>query len=235
MKPNNNKTVLFIFSLSAKKEAERKPLFGYHKKRISEQFFKNQNNKTLAIAKQSGIDVVWLDETKQKGANFSERFSNAFSSLFKQGYDKVISIGNDTPNLTTKHIKEAIHLLSKQQMVLGPSKDGGVYLLGYTKAIFDETIFKKISWLTSEVFTEIKDFAIARNINFSSLETLIDLDTKSNALEFAYLNPTTLASAYILSNLVAKKNRHQQTFLSFLKNIGSFTFLLRGPPSLQSS
>ena len=112
MKPNNNKTVVFVFSLSAKKEAERKPLFGAHKKNISEYFFKIQNQKTLAIANKSGVDVVWLDEKKQKGTNFSERFSNAYKSLFQQGYEKVISIGNDTPNLTAKHLKKAIHLLS---------------------------------------------------------------------------------------------------------------------------
>lgn len=231
MKPNNNKTVVFVFSLSAKKEAERKPLFGTHKKNISEYFFKIQNQKTLAIAKKSGVDVVWLDEKKQKGNNFNERFSNAYKSLFKQGYEKVISIGNDTPNLTTKHLKKAIHLLSHQQMVFGPSKDGGVYLLGYNKNAFDAVSFEKLSWLTHNLSKEIKDFAVYANLSFTTLETLIDIDTKKSALEYAYANPKTIISAYILLHLDLIKVKLEQVNTNLPEYIVSFNTPLRGPPS----
>ncbi len=232
MKSNNNKTVLFVFSLSAKKEAERKPLFGTHKKKVSEYFFKLQNQRTLAIAKKSGVDVVWIDEKKQEGNSFNERFSNAFKSLFKQGYQNVISIGNDTPNLTTKHLKKAIHLLLQQQMVFGPSKDGGVYLLGYTKAAFNETVFKNFGWLTNTLSNEIKDHAIQANISFSALETLIDIDTKNAALEYAYANPKTIISVYILLHFYLIKIKIEQIDANLPKHIALFNFPLRGPPSL---
>lgn len=230
MKPNKNKTALLIFSLSAKKEAERKPLFGNNKKNVSEHFFKTLNQKTLSIAKKSGIDVIWLDETKQKGNNFSERFFNAFNSLFAQGYNSVISIGNDTPNLTVKHIKEAIDLLPKQQIVIGPSKDGGVYLLGYTKAVFNKTVFKTFSWLTNKVSNEIEEFAISKNIPFTCLEVLIDIDKKSNLFQIAYLNPSSLLSLYILLHLVTFKNSYKSYILNFTPNLTSLVFFLRGPP-----
>lgn len=230
MKLNNNKTVLFIFSLSAKKEAERKPLFGAHKKNISEQFFKIQNQKTLAIAKKSGVDVFWLDEKKQQGADFNERFANAFKHFFNQGYTRVISIGNDTPNLTSNHIKKAIHLLSQQDIVYGPSKDGGVYLLGYTKTAFNEASFKNLSWLTNKLSNEIKGFALQENVTFSALETLIDIDTKSTALEYAYANPKDLISAYILLHFNLTKVKTTAFSAKLPKQLPVFDFFLRGPP-----
>ncbi|MFW2375112.1 MAG: DUF2064 domain-containing protein, partial [Cellulophaga baltica] len=63
MTPNNNKTVLFVFSLSATIEAERKPLFGAHKNNTSKEFFMLLYKKTRQVAQNSGVDVVWIDET----------------------------------------------------------------------------------------------------------------------------------------------------------------------------
>ncbi|WP_405247613.1 DUF2064 domain-containing protein [Cellulophaga sp. Asnod2-G02] len=232
MTPNNNKTVLFVFSLSATIEAERKPLFGAHKKSTSKEFFKLLNIKTRQVAQNSGVDVVWIDETQQQGNSFNERYANAYQSLFDQGYENVISIGNDTPNLTTQHITNAIKRLSQQQLVYGPSKDGGVYLLGYSKNTFDKAVFKKFSWLTSKVSKEIKDFAIQNNLSFSVLETLEDIDSKKNALEFAYTHLNSSISTYILFHLATVKTKYDNNTKALKTNILLHNFLLRGPPSL---
>lgn len=229
---NNNKTVLFVFSLSATIEAERKPLFGIRKKNISKKFFKILNQKTLKLANNSGVDVVWIDETQQKGSTFSERYFNAYKSLFDQGYKNVISIGNDTPNLTSNHIKRAIKLLAHQQMVFGPSKDGGVYLLGYTKTAFNKKQFKKFSWLTHKLSDEIENFAIQKNISFSVLETLVDIDSKNNALEFAYHNLNTTISEYIIFHFTSVKTKFENNTLAFSLSLTYHNFLLRGPPAL---
>ncbi|QWX83693.1 DUF2064 domain-containing protein [Cellulophaga sp. HaHaR_3_176] len=232
MIPNNNKTVLFVFSLSATIEAERKPLFGVSKKNISKQFFKLLNQNTLNLAKDSGVDVVWVDETQQKGSTFAERYFNAYKSLFNEGYEKVISIGNDTPNLNANHISQAIKSLSHQQMVFGPSKDGGIYLLGYTKNAFNEQAFKNFSWLTSKLSDEIERFAIEKELSFSVLETLIDIDSKNNALEFAYSNPKSKVSSYILFNYTSEKKKFETSTCGFSFTIPLHNFFLRGPPTL---
>lgn len=230
MTPNSNKTVLFVFSLSAAIEAERKPLFGSSKKNFSKEFFKLLNKKTLKLAKQSGLDVVLLDETQQEGDSFSERYFNAYKSLFDKGYEKVISIGNDTPNLTVNHIKKAINSLTNQEIVFGPSKDGGVYLLGYTKSAFDEKVFKNFSWLTSNLSKEIENFAIQEQIAFSTLEILKDIDSKSNALEYAYTNLSSSISSYILFHCKLNKVKYRNTNIIFPKLFSVHNFLLRGPP-----
>lgn len=229
MRPNST-TVLFIFSLSAKIEAERKPIFGAQKRSTSEHFYNLLNKRTLAIAKKSDIDVVWLDEKKQKGKNFTERFFNAYQTLFKQGYENVISIGNDTPNLNINHIKQAITLLSKQQIVYGPSKDGGVYLLGFNKTAFNAISFKSVSWLTQNVANELNSKATEEGFSFSVLEELIDIDSKKTALEFAYSNPRALLSSYILQVLINKTSSITQLSLKVL-NLTVSSFSLRGPPA----
>ena len=231
MTPNNNKTVLFVFSLSATIEAERKPLFGVSKKNVSKEFFRLLNKKTLQIAKNSGVDVVWIDETQQKGKTFNERYANAYQSLFDQGYENVISIGNDTPNLTSHHITTAIKTLSHQQLVFGPSKDGGVYLLGYTEKAFDEKVFRNFSWLTSKLSNELKDYAVQEELSFSVLETLEDIDSKKNALEFAYTNQKSTFAVYILFHLTSVKTKYENNTLDFRPKILLHSFLLRGPPS----
>jgi glycosyltransferase A (GT-A) superfamily protein (DUF2064 family) len=230
MKPNNNKTVLFIFSLSASIEAERKPIFGSHKKNISKDFFRTLNKKTLSIAKESNVDVVLLDETRQKGKTFSERYINAYKSLFNQGYDKVVSIGNDTPNLTADHIKSAIRSLSNKEVVFGPSKDGGIYLLGLTKNAFDEQAFKKLSWLTSTLSKEIENFSKKNKYSFSVLEALVDIDFKNDALEFAYSNTNLSISTYILFHFEIHNINYKRALLTTSSQASLNNFLLRGPP-----
>lgn len=232
MKPNKNKTVLFVFSLSAAIEAERKPLFGSHKKNASRNFFKLLNQKTLNLAKKCNVDVVWLDETQQQGNSFGERYLNAYKSFFDQGYDKVISIGNDTPNLTVNHIQKAINALDRRKMVFGPSKDGGVYLLGYRKSAFNEKAFINFSWLTSNLTEEIKTFACKENLLFSSLEVLQDIDSRYSALEYAYSNLHSEIGFYIIFHCKLSIEIYQNTNVVNPILFSQHSFLLRGPPLL---
>lgn len=230
MIPNCNRTVVFVFALSATLEAERKPLFGVGKKHVSQDFFKLLNQQTLRIANETVADVVWVNETQQKGATFGERYSNAFESLFNQGYNNVISIGNDSPNLTTAHIITAINSLSYQDIVFGPSKDGGVYLLGYSKKAFDPQRFKKISWLTGKVSNEVKNVAFQNNLSYSVLETLIDIDTKNDALAFAYTNQQSVFSDFILCQFKSFEKTYKNKSIGFSFNLAIHDFLRRGPP-----
>jgi len=232
MKLTTNKTVLLVFSLSARIEAERKPLFGAHKRNVSKEFYDLLIKETLAIANKSGVDVVWMDETQQQGTNFAERYTNAFKKLYSQGYTNVLSIGNDTPGLTIKHIKEAIKSLDDYKMVYGPSKDGGVYLLGLNKAVFNEVSFKELPWLTAKLTKGIRTLASANIVSYSVLETLLDIDTKETVLEFAYANKESVVSNFILSHLYKIARVFSATNIGFVANTYHSSFLRRGPPQL---
>ncbi|SFW56772.1 TIGR04282 family arsenosugar biosynthesis glycosyltransferase [Cellulophaga fucicola] len=231
MRLHSNKTVLLVFSLSARLEAERKPLFGGQKRNVSKQFFNLLISNTLKVAHKSGVDVVWLDETQQQGDTFAERYTNAYKSLYAQGYTNVVSIGNDTPNLTAKHIQYAIEALATKQVVFGPSKDGGIYLLGLNKAAFNEHTFKNLPWLTSGLATEINALAVANTESYTVLETLVDIDTTKSVLHFAYANPTTVLSSFILKHIHKTEHTAIKITTSVVSSFYASSFLRRGPPS----
>jgi uncharacterized protein len=109
----------------------------------------------------------------QYGNDLGARMENAFTELFQLGYEKVIIIGSDLLDLTTQHINDAFNLLNKTDIVIGPAKDGGYYLLGMKT--LHATIFKNKDWGTSSVLNDtINDI---QNCTFSLLEALNDIDT----------------------------------------------------------
>ncbi|MDO6489774.1 MULTISPECIES: TIGR04282 family arsenosugar biosynthesis glycosyltransferase [unclassified Cellulophaga] len=232
MKPNRNKTVLLVFSLSAKIEAERKPLFGGKKQEVSTQFFDLLIKNTLEVANKSSVDVVWLDETQQHGNTFAERYTNAYKSLYTQGYTNVISIGNDTPNLTASHIQQAVDAMATKKVVFGPSIDGGIYLFGVHKSIFNEDAFKNLPWLTSKLSNKIHSLAVAKNVPFTVLETLQDIDTKVSAIEYACANPNSVLASFIIAYLSQRSKKAIKTSNNIVSSFYTSSFLRRGPPSL---
>lgn len=232
MKPSRNKTVLLVFSLSAKLEAERKPLFGGKKQKISTQFFDLLIKNTLEVASKSSVDVVWLDETQQKGSTFAARYTNAYKSLYAQGYTNVISIGNDTPNLTVNHIQQAVDTMTTKKVVFGPSKDGGIYLFGLHKSIFNEEAFKTLPWLTGKLSRKISSLAVAKNISFTVLEMLQDVDTKVSAIQYAYANPNSVLGNFIILHLNIKSKNTIKTSNNIVSSFYASSFLRRGPPRL---
>lgn len=227
---SNSRTALMVFSLSASQEAGRKQVLGKKHKKSSGHLFKILIENTAQIAQASGIDVVWVDEKKQKGSDFATRFTNAFKDLYAQGYDNVISIGNDCPDLTVAHIKLAIDQLQHNKLVLGPAKDGGVYLIGINRSLFDAQQFYNLPWQKDILFDDITNKAQHEGLIYFCLDTLQDIDSQEDVLSYARQNPFTRLTLF-LKNVFVDKNPKMYGFnksLFFLKPKDNFS--LRAPP-----
>ncbi|MDY6862736.1 MAG: TIGR04282 family arsenosugar biosynthesis glycosyltransferase [Thermodesulfobacteriota bacterium] len=87
----------------------------------------------------------------QKGVNLGMRMYNAFHEIFSQGYMKLVLIGSDTPDLPPNYIDEAFLKLDEYDIVLGPSGDGGYYLMALQYDTLSYAIFDDIQWSTSQV------------------------------------------------------------------------------------
>jgi len=125
------------------------------------------------IKKEDLWDVTVFRKKLQYGNDLGTRMENAFSELFQLGYEKVIIIGSDLLDLTSSHIEKAFYSLNKNDVVIGPAKDGGYYLLGIKK--LHPTIFKNKVWGTSTVLKDtLNDI---QNCTFDLLEELNDIDT----------------------------------------------------------
>ncbi|MGY8911131.1 MAG: TIGR04282 family arsenosugar biosynthesis glycosyltransferase, partial [Flavobacteriales bacterium] len=130
----------------------------------------------LKTVEKSGIQYFHFSEKNQIGSSFGERFSNAIETIFNKGFKNVITIGNDTPHLKTHHLVDTLHQLEKSELVLGPSKDGGFYLMGIKKEHFNKETFLKLPWQTSRLQNCITSTITSKKLNIKFLETLNDLD-----------------------------------------------------------
>ncbi len=88
----------------------------------------------------------------QKGDDLGERMKNAFAWGFESGFSKIVLIGSDTPTLPIAFIREAFLRLNSFPVVLGPSLDGGYYLIGANKPLIPP--FCGLLWGTRSVSTE---------------------------------------------------------------------------------
>ena len=86
----------------------------------------------------------------QKGENLGERMRQAFAERFAEGYERVVIIGSDSPTLPTAYIEQALQ--SNKEVVIGPSTDGGYYLIGMQGKVAD--IFESVPWGTDAVLSE---------------------------------------------------------------------------------
>ncbi len=111
----------------------------------------------------------------QQGRSLGERLQNAFAQIFEQGAKKIIAIGSDAPLVTCADINKAFYMLGKNPCVMGPSEDGGYYLIGLKAN--DPIIFQGIEWGSSRVFDQTVSRLNDRKITFECLPDSFDIDT----------------------------------------------------------
>lgn len=232
MGQRNTDTAVLIFSLSARREAERKALFGNGKKQSASEFFDILIGRTQKLAAASGVDAFFIDEGKQRGRTFGERYANAFQQIFGQGYTKVVSIGNDAPDLTVETLRNAIDEIQHKDLVVGPSADGGVYLLGLSRSLFNADEFLKLPWLQDSVCDTLMQSDYWQKGGSCSLDTLSDIDDTASLLQFVQSTSDDFLAAFIRKHLFASKTSsgHQKDIL--FSHVYTSSQTLRGPPSL---
>ncbi|MCE2613211.1 TIGR04282 family arsenosugar biosynthesis glycosyltransferase [Flavobacteriaceae bacterium D16] len=81
---------------------------------------------------------------QQEGQDLGERMLNAFKWGFEQGYQKILIIGSDLYDLSSKDLDEAFETLDNNSFVVGPASDGGYYLLGMKK--LKKELFQDKPW-----------------------------------------------------------------------------------------
>lgn len=232
MELNQKNTALLVFSLSAEMESIRKSIFNGPHQKENTAFFKLLIQQTKDVASCSGVDVFWMDEHQQSGQYFSDRFANAFQNLFDAGYENVVSIGNDCPDLSHVILRDAITGLNANKVVLGPSKDGGVYLLGLNKAVFDRSKFMVLPWQTAALKSGLETYFNSQGISLAILDELMDLDTLNDVSRYATNRPKSNIDLFfrsVLSYLKAPLPLYSGSFLSSYQytSIG-----LRAPPTV---
>jgi rSAM/selenodomain-associated transferase 1 len=108
------------------------------------------------------------------GKKLSSAMQEVYSLQKTLKKNKVILIGSDCPDISTSLLENAFHALNSKDFVIGPSKDGGYYLIGMNHP-FDE-VFENIPWSTEIVFQETINRFFSLGKSFHILPTLSDID-----------------------------------------------------------
>lgn len=168
------KTAILIFANSPEVDAKRKNL---HQ---GKQLFEKLNKNLIQKVERSGLPYFLITDTSQKGKNFADRFYNALNYVFGVGYENVITIGNDTPQLKTQHLLKADEALAQNISSIGPSVDGGFYLLGIHKDTFRALDFKNFAWQSPKLYHQIISALEDNQQAIQNLEVFADLDNLDN-------------------------------------------------------
>jgi uncharacterized protein len=111
----------------------------------------------------------------QRGADLGSRMANAVDDLIRPDGGTVMILGSDSPTLPAETVDQAAERLKDCPVVLGPSADGGYYLVGTTRA--DLPIFDRIAWGESTVLAETLRRLRESAIDASLLPMWYDVDT----------------------------------------------------------
>ena len=119
-------------------------------------------------------DTAWQLAAQVEGS-LGNRMTHFFESTFSDSSTRnVVLIGSDCPTITPKVCDEAFTMLKTNDVVLGPTFDGGYYLVGMSERYFD--VFSGITYSTESVFDQTLTKMKQDNIKFSLLPPLQDID-----------------------------------------------------------
>jgi len=116
----------------------------------------------------------------QRGGDLTSRLVAVCGQLFRNDYDAVILIDSDSPTLPTEYLDRAVAVMkaADHDVVLGPSDDGGYYLIGMRRP--HPELFEDVPWSTPTVLAETEERASALRLTSARLPAWYDVDTAAD-------------------------------------------------------
>jgi len=178
---------LLIFTLGAKAESRRRRLLPERWQEMEVDLRNACWEAAVAAGRESGcrIEVSCPHDldleadvrlSTQSTGSFGSRLDQAFSDCLERHGGPVVVVGTDVPGLTPAHIRQALDRLAEEpeRVVLGPSPDGGFYLLAAARPI--EGLASTVSWCCRSTLATLLRSLAAAGRSVVLLEPLRDLD-----------------------------------------------------------
>ena len=121
----------------------------------------------------------------QEGNNLGEKIMNAINTALDMEYSRIVLISSDSPTIPKDYIDQAFTTFNIDEMVIGPSEDGGFYLIGSSVRITPR-LFEGVEWGESNVFDKLLANIHDLDITYNILTEWYDIDTVEQAEK--YLN-----------------------------------------------
>lgn len=132
-----------------------------------------------SVSEKEFIDWLGVQHSyiPQSGSDLGARMKNAFEQVFDTGLKEAVLIGSDAPDLPIDLIDRAFSAFETYDAVIGPSSDGGYYLIGFSRQRFLPEIFDGISWSTETVFQDTMKIFDQNDNKVRTLPLWYDIDT----------------------------------------------------------
>jgi 2-phospho-L-lactate guanylyltransferase (CobY/MobA/RfbA family) len=139
---------------------------------------------------------------------FGESYPRAVRAALAAGYEQLLVVGDDIPDLVPRDLAAAFTALERADVALGASRDGGYYLIGLKT--WRPELFMEVPWQTAGVFQTTLQRAAAAGLRVACLEVRHDLDDAAQVDLFVgeILGSPALARAGAwLLNLIVPRGR----------------------------
>lgn len=223
---SNSKTAILLFSRSLEEEFLAKPM-GLTKERFR-LFYHALLKKTRETLLSVDLPLIAYNSTLQSGNTFGERLVNAIKHSRKNGYESLIIVGNDAPDLSPEILRTAIEQVNTGNGVLGRDAHGGCYLIGLQTDKLDLLALEQVEWRSNKVFDQVDSLLQTT----AHLPQLVDINGKSD------LKKALVCSIHVRSLIIDLIKLVFGTVWAFLVRVPRLcktiqaSLLLRGPPSL---
>lgn len=121
-----------------------------------------------------------FEQNVQANGDLGHRMAQALQEGFDRGYQRIILIGSDCPQLTSQILEDGFAYLNAKDAVIGPAEDGGYYLIGLSR--MTRHIFDHKEWSTNTVAEEAIDGLQEIGFSCQQLPTLSDMDYEEDWL-----------------------------------------------------
>lgn len=152
----------------------------------------------------------WLGQNlvfvPQKGTDLGERMKQSLTEACWEGFQRVVLIGSDSPDLPVTFLEHAFQELQNHDIVLGPSSDGGYYLIGFQGSSFEPLVFDDVQWGTGSVLTKTLQNIHDTKKDYILLPQWSDIDTLDDLKQLIKRNKnTSFKSSQTITYLQQKK------------------------------
>jgi rSAM/selenodomain-associated transferase 1 len=127
----------------------------------------------------------------QRGDDLGQRMEHCFRNAFSKDFRRVIVMGSDLPDLPAEIIGDAFRFLNTLECVIGPSVDGGYYLIGFRSDSFLPETFRGLPWGTDTVLRKTTDILRNHRLRTHLLQSWRDIDTVEDLRHFFEKNKDT--------------------------------------------
>lgn len=214
---------LLVFTLGPPCESRRRPLLPRRLQQAEIGLRRACLETTLEAGREAGCRLMVsapgpldlppeVERVPQAGKGFGERLAGAVALASRRSEGPVLVVGTDVPGLTAGHLRQALALLLEDpgRVVLGPSPDGGIYLLAAARPL--DALLPGIRWCCAQTLASLRSALAAAEIQVTLLPLLADLD-----------RPADLAA------WLAQKREARDVWWALLGQLDELLALLRRP------